>query len=251
MFNSCTSPACFLAGQGELISLPLITLAGLVDSLNPCAIAMIILLLTYLVIFGKRPERVLPTGLIYIGAVFLTYLAIGLIFYKSFRLLNLNPLKFYFNKALASLLILAAILNIKDFFLPGVGPHLEIPQRTRPFLKKLTEKVSYSKKSFAYPAAGLLGVFVTILETPCSLPIYVGTANILAQSGLPKLAVFAYFLYYNFLFTLPLSIILLLAWKGSGWRIIELQEWQHRGKRWMKLFLGLLLLLMGIWLAVW
>ncbi|MBI4999833.1 GAP family protein [Candidatus Gottesmanbacteria bacterium] len=245
MVNSCTSPACFLAGNGGLVSLPLITLAGLVDSLNPCAIAMIILLLTYLVIFGKRPERVLPTGLIYIGAVFLTYLLIGLVFYQTFSQIGqIEQIRFYLNKILGSLLILAAILNIKDFFLPSVGPHLEIPATTRPFLKKLTERVSY-------PAAAALGVLVTILETPCSLPIYVGTANILSQSGLGTLGVLGYFGYYNFLFILPLLIILLLVWQGSEWKIIELQDFQHRGKRWMKLALGVLLLGMGGWLVLW
>ena len=240
----CTGAACNLAQNGGIISLPLVTLAGLVDSLNPCAIAMIILLLTYLVIFAKKPKRVLPTGLLYIGAVFLTYLAIGLIFYKSFRLLNLTPLRFYFNKILGSLLVLTGFINIKDFFLPSFGPHFEIPKTTRPFLKRLAERISY-------PTAGLLGIFVTILETPCSLPIYVGTANILAQSGLAKPVVFAYFLYYNFLFILPLLLILFLVWRGSEWRIIELQELEHKGKRWMKLSLGLLLLVMGIWLVLW
>lgn len=240
----CTAAACVLAQNGRLVSFSLVTLAGLVDSLNPCAITMIILLLTYLVIFGKKRERVLPTGTIYIMAVFLTYLAIGLFFYKSFRLLNLSPIRFYFNKILGLLLLLAGVINIKDFFLPKFGPHLEIPGRARPFLKRLTEQVSY-------PTAGLLGVFVTILETPCSLPIYAGMANILAQSGLPKLLVLTYFLYYNFLFILPLILILLLVWKGREWRIIELQDWQHKGKKWMKLSLGLMLLLMGIWLMVW
>ena len=240
----CTGAACSLAQNGGLISFPLVTLAGLVDSLNPCAVAMIILLLTYLVIFANKPKRVLPTGLIYIGAVFLTYLIIGLVFYKSFRFLSLSPIRFYFNKTLGLLLLLAGFINVKDFFLPTVGPHLEIPHRTRPFLKKLTERASYQ-------AAGLLGVFVTILETPCSLPIYIGTANILARSGLGRLQVLIYFLYYNFLFILPLLLILFLVWKGSQWRIIELQDLEHKGKRWMKLSLGLLLLMMGIWLILW
>lgn len=240
----CTGAACSLARNGAVISFPLVTLAGLVDSANPCAIAMIILLLTYLIIFGKKKERVLPTGLLYIGAVFLTYLFIGFLFYESFRWLNLGPLRFYINKILGLVLLLAGLINIKDFFLPQFGPHLEIPPKTRPFLKRLAERISY-------PTAGLLGIFVTILETPCSLPIYVGTANILAQSGLAKPVVFAYFLYYNFLFILPLLLILFLVWRGSEWRIIELQELEHKGKRWMKLSLGILLLLMGIWLILW
>lgn len=244
MGDTCSSPACFLAQNGGLISLPLITLAGLVDSLNPCAITMIILLLTYLVIFGKQPKRVLPTGLIYIGSVFITYLVIGLVFYQTFsQISQIGQIRFYLNKILGSLLLLAGLINVKDFFLPQIGPHLEIPQKTRPFLKKLTEKVSY-------PTAAILGVLVTIFEAPCSLPIYVGTANILAQSGLGTLGVLGYFGYYNLLFTLPLWIILLIIWKGSEWKIVELQDFEHRGKRWMKLSLGALLLVMGVWLIL-
>lgn len=245
MINSCSSPTCFLAQNGGLVSFPLVTVAGLVDSLNPCAIAMIILLLTTLVIFGKQRERVLPTGFIYIGAVFLTYLLIGLFFYRTFsQISQIGQLRFYLNKILGVLLLLAGLINVKDFFWPAIGPHLEIPQRTRPFLKKMTGKASY-------PMAGLLGVLVTVLETPCSLPIYVGTANLLAQAGLGTGGVLAYFAYYNFLFVLPLLILLLLVWKGSEWRILELQDFEHRGKRWMKLALGGLLLVMGGWLILW
>lgn len=239
----CTTVACSLAKNGGLVSFPLVTLAGLVDSLNPCAITMIVLLLTYLVIFAKKPERVLLTGLVYIASVFLTYLFIGLFFYKSINFLNITPVRFYINKILGSILLLAGMINVKDFFFPQIGPHLEIPAQTRPFLKKLTQNVSY-------PMAAVLGVLVTVLETPCSLPIYIGTATILANAGLAGLVVLFYFLYYNFLFVLPLLLILLLVWKGSEWRVIELQDFEHRGKKWMKLSLGILLLLMGSWLVL-
>ena len=136
---------------------------------------------------------------------------------------------------------MAGLINVKDYFFPNIGPHLEIPEKTRPFLKKLSEQASL-------PAAALLGVLVTLLETPCSLPIYVGTAKILADAGLSSLGVLGYLVYYNFLFTLPLWIILLIVWRGSEWKIVQLQDFQHRGKKWMKLGLGLMLLVMGIWL---
>ncbi len=238
----CTSAGCELAKGGGLVSFPLVTVAGLVDSLNPCAITIIILLLTYLIIFAKRPERVLPTGLIYIGSVFLTYLVIGLLFYQSIsQISQIGQIKLYVNKALGLLLLLAGVINVKDFFFPEIGPHLEVPNFARQFLERMTKKVSY-------PMTAVLGVLATILGSPCSLPIYVGTVHILSQSGLSTLTVLLYFLYYNFLFTLPLTIILLVVWKGSELRILDLQDFQHRGKRWMKLALGVLLLAMGLWL---
>ena len=56
---ACTNAVCQLAKNGGLVSFPLVTIAGLIDSLNPCAITMIVLLLTSLIIFSKRKERVL------------------------------------------------------------------------------------------------------------------------------------------------------------------------------------------------
>jgi cytochrome c biogenesis protein CcdA len=226
-----------------------ITIAGLIDSLNPCAIAMIILLLTYVIVFAKKKDRVLPTGLLYILAVFLTYFAIGIVFYKSFRMLDLSPARQIINRVLTTLLLLAGLINIKDFFFPAIGPHLEIPKGFYPFLRRLAEKVSY-------PAAFLLGVLVTVVETPCSLPIYAGTANILAKTDLARVAVVIYFLYYNFLFVFPLLAIVFLVWKTSdwqtaSWRIVELQGWQHQNRKFAKLAMGILLILMGAWLFLW
>lgn len=239
---ACTSAGCELAKNGGLVSLPLVTVAGLVDSLNPCAIGIIILLLTSLIIFAKKPQRVLPTGLLYIFAVFLTYLALGLIFYQSFTKINIAPFRFYFNKTLGSLLFLAGVINLKDFVFPQIGPHLEVPDFGKRYLQKMARTVSY-------PMAFILGILVTILGTPCSLPIYVGTVHILSRSGLGILGILGYFIYYNFLFILPLLIILLLVWKGNEWKLIEFQDLEHRGKRWMRLALGILLLGMGIWLV--
>ena len=76
--GECTRLACYLAGKEQLISLPMVTVAGLVDGVNPCAIGMMVMLLGYLLVFAKKPERVIKTGLLYVGTVFATYLVVGL-----------------------------------------------------------------------------------------------------------------------------------------------------------------------------
>lgn len=237
----CSSVACFLERQGGLVSFPLVTIAGLVDGINPCAIGMIILLLGYLLVFAKKPEKVLPLGVAYITTVYLTYLVIGLFFFKTVSFLSFHQWSQWFERILAVALLLAGLVNIKDFFLPKAPIHLEIPQRTRKYLFALIEKATL-------PAIMVLAVLVTLLETPCSLPIYAGTAMILAGSGLPTIGVVGYFLYYNFLFVLPLIVILFLTWKGK--QIVELKEWEHKHKRTMKLSLGLLLVLMSAYLLL-
>jgi len=239
--ESCTAAGCYLEQHGGLVSFPLVTLAGLVDGINPCAIGMILLLLGYLLVFAKKPKMVLPLGLVYIITVYLTYLLVGLFFLKSINFLNLTPYRFTFEKFIGTVLLFAGLINIKDFLAPQLPIHLGIPVSSRKYLLSLVEKASL-------PAVILLAILVTLLETPCSLPIYVGTITVLSQSGLPLTAILGYFLYYNFLFVLPLLVILFLVWRGR--EMINLKEWEHKAKRWMKLSLGILLVLLAAWLLI-
>lgn len=242
--TGCTRVACWLSSQGGLVSFPLITIAGLVDGINPCAIGMMVMLLGYLLVFGQGEKknverRVLMIGLIYIITVFLTYLSVGLLFYTSIAALHLDLLRSWVNPVLGVALLIAGAIQVKDFFKPEWPIHLRIPTASKEKLMPLIEKASV-------PATIVLGILVTLLETPCSLPIYVGTATILAQSGLAIPFIVGYFFYYNFLFVLPLIIVLVLVWRAK--KVMQMKEWEHKAEKWMKLAIGIVLAIMGAWL---
>lgn len=239
--EECTRVACFLAEQGGLVSIPLVTVAGLVDGINPCAIGMMVMLLGYLMVFAKKPGRILITGLVYIISVFITYLVVGLGFYSIVSRFDFTGEARVLNVVVGAILMGAGIIQIKDFLGFEWGPHLRIPTASKARLLTLIEKVTI-------PATILLGVLVTLLETPCSLPLYVGTATILAQSGMAMPFVVMYFLYYNFLFVLPLIVVLLVVYRGK--KLVDVKEWEHKAKRWMHLSLGLVLSVMGLWLLL-
>lgn len=237
----CTRIACYLAGREDFLSLPLITVAGLVDGINPCAIGMMVMLLGYLLVFAKEPKRVWKTGLLYVGSVFVTYLVVGLGLYNVVSQFDLSGGAKILNYTIGGILIAAGLIQLKDFLGIEGGPHLRIPTASKERLEKLVMQVSY-------PATVVLGILVTLLETPCSLPIYVGTATILSQSGMAFPLVMLYFLYYNFLFVLPLIVVLVVLWRGR--RLVEVKEWEHKAKRWMHLALAVVLLAMGGWLVL-
>ena len=239
--GDCTAVGCFLEKNGGLVSFPLVTIAGIADGINPCAIGMMVMLLGYLLVFAKKPKEVIKIGLIYISTIFVTYLMIGLIFYSFVtqiqQLISINVV----NKVIGGVLGVAALIMLKDVVWPDSPIHLRIPGTSKERLMKLIEKVSI-------PGVILLGFLVTILETPCSLPLYVGTATVLSNSGLAWPIIVAYFLYYNFLFVLPLLVVLYVVWRGK--KIVEIKEWEHKAEKWMKLSLGSLLLLMSLWLLL-
>ncbi len=241
MAIECTRLACYLQGKEQFLSFPMITVAGLVDGINPCAIGMMVMLLGYLLVFANKPERVVKTGLLYVGTVFVTYLVVGLGLYSFVSQFDLSGGAKVLNWVVGGALALAGLIQFKDFLGIEGGPHLRIPISSKERLQSLVEKTSY-------PTTIVLGILVTLLETPCSLPIYVGTAAILSSSGMAFPIVVAYFLYYNFLFVLPLLIVLVVMWRGR--RLVEMKEWEHRAKRWMHLGLAVVLLAMGAWLLL-
>jgi cytochrome c biogenesis protein CcdA len=215
--------------------------AGLVDGINPCAIGMMVMLLGYLLVFAKKPERVIRTGLLYVGTVFVTYLVVGLGLYSVVSQFDLSGSAQALKWVIGGILLVAGLIQLKDAAGIEAGPHLRIPTASKTKLMSLIEKVSY-------PTTILLGVLVTLLETPCSLPLYVGTATVLSQSGMPFALVVLYFLYYNLLFVLPLVVVLVVLWRGK--KLIEVKEWEHKAKRWMHLSLGVVLSLMAVWLLL-
>ncbi len=243
--ENCTAVGCYLAKQGGLVSFWLVTLAGLADGINPCAIGMIVTLLGYLIVFSnekkKAGELMLKLGLIYIATVFLTYLTVGLAFYQFVVVLQHSIWADMVSWVIGGGLLIAGLIQVKDFFWPESPIHLRIPGVSKKRLNGLVEKGSI-------PAVIVLGVLVTVLETPCSLPLYVGTATLLAGSGLPMIGVAGYFLYYNLLFVLPLIVVLVVMYKGR--EVVAMREWEHKMEKWMKLSLGVLLLGMAGWLLL-
>lgn len=225
--------------NNKKVTLPLIIVAGSIDGINPCAIGMLILLLGYLMVFAKTPERMLKTGIIYIITIFITYFLIGLIF--SQIIYHLVTWKYYwqvsriFLYVIAGLIILAGLINIKDFFWYGKGFSLGVKKEQAPILMKYIQKVSV-------PATIILSVLVTLFELPCSLPLYVGAVTLI--SGTFSLATVGYLLVYNIMFVLPLIVILIILLLSK--RVFEMKDWQERANKWMKLSMGLTQVGIGI-----
>ncbi len=65
-----------VANLGKL--LPAVVVTGLLDSVNPCAFAVILLLLAFLFTLRQSRQRILKQGGVYILMIFLVYFAIGL-----------------------------------------------------------------------------------------------------------------------------------------------------------------------------
>ncbi|MBK5106308.1 MAG: hypothetical protein JJE42_18860, partial [Burkholderiales bacterium] len=144
--------------EGGKWLLPLIGVAALIDSINPCAFSILLLTIAFLLSIGKIRSSVLAIGSAYILGIFLVYLLIGL---GLLQTLHIFDTPHFMAKVGASLLIVLGLINITKEFFPAFPLKLGIPHAAHQKIAVLMEKASV-------PTAVALGVLVGICEFPCT-----------------------------------------------------------------------------------
>lgn len=223
------------------ISLPVIVGAAVIDSINPCAFGVLIFLLAYLnKVFPKHPGKMALHGVVYTLGVFITYLVAGMILLPVISGLGQASVTAYI--VIGILVILAGLVEIKDFFWYGKGFSLAIFPEEAERIKMQVQHVG-KKLSTAF----FLGIFVAIVELPCTGAVYLAVLALMSVSGL-TIDNFTFLLLYNFIFVLPLLVIIALMYFGTT--ADEFHAWKERNKGLMRLLAGIVLILMGAWMIL-
>ena len=161
----------------------IITLA-LADAINPCALAVMTMVLVSILLTnpGKK-HKVLMGGLAFTSAVFLGYFFYGLVIIQLFKsFIEFTSLIYpYLTNTLAVLAILLGIFNIKDFirYKPG-GLATEMPMKFRPRVKQLIKKITSPRGAF------IIGILVTLFLLPCTIGPYIIASGTLSALALMK-----------------------------------------------------------------
>lgn len=208
-----------------------------IDAVNPCAIGVMILMVSAVLGAGKSLRKLIFLGLIYTGAVFVTYLVAGLGFLYFFSTIPLFVVE-YLSIIVGSIIIIAGILEIKDYFWYGKGFTLAIPVY-------FSHKIERMAGTTTTAGVAFLGFFVAAVELPCTGAPYLAIITLLSQDF--NFTAFLLLVIYNIIFVAPLLIILVLVFFG-----VELQKihaWKNMNKGLMRLAIGLLLVALG-WLLI-
>ncbi len=220
------------------ISLPLLTLViGGMDSFNPCAFFVLLFLLS-LMIHTRSRKRMLFIGGVFVlfsGAIYFLFMAAWLNVF-----LIIGQLKAITVTA-GGIALVAAAINIKDFFFFRKGVSLTIPEKSKP---RLFERMRNLIKSPTVPAmaAGtiILAVTANAYELLCTAGFPMIYTRILTLHNLPPVWYYLYLALYNIVYVIPLAAIVLVVTVTLGAR--KLTEWQ--GRR-LKLVSGLMMLFLG------
>jgi cytochrome c biogenesis protein CcdA len=222
----------------DLPTLGLVLGSAAIDSINPCAIGVLILMISVVLGSGKSIKRMLILGGAYILAIFITYLVAGLGLVYFFSAIPIVIAE-YLSIAVGILVILAGMLEIKDYFWYGKGFSLQIPHY---FAQKIQE---WSASSTTVVGVMLLGAFVAAVELPCTGAPYLAIITVLRINF--DWTAFGLMIIYNIVFVAPLLAI--LGAVAAGAKLSKVQKWKEDSKGGMRLAIGLLLIGLG-WILI-
>ena len=221
------------------LGLPLFTvILGLVDGFNPCAMWVLIFLLSMLVNLRDRKKMFLIGGLFVAvsGVVYFAFMAAWL---NLFLLIGVSRAIQLLLGAIAAIM---GLLNVKDFFAFGRGLSVGIPEAAKPGIYAQVRRILRAENlSGALAAVVVLALLVNTVELLCTAGLPAIYTRVLTMYALPTPAYYAYLGLYNLAYIADDSLMLTVA-------VVTLsrEKLQEKGARWLKLVSGVVMLGLGI-----
>lgn len=229
-----------LRRRGEGFTIGAVLAAGLVDGINPCVFATLVFFISLLTLSHARRHTLFWVGIAYCTACFISYFALGFGLFRFLHLLNgFQEVRSALEWALIVLLLLFAFLSFRDAWrFRNSGKAKDIVLQLPDSLKRRIHDVMKRGLSYRFliPGAFLTGILVTLMESVCTGQVYVPTLALLSREFGVGSRWFFYLLLYNIMFIVPLLVIFVAAWRGTG--VPALIRWSKAHVVWSKMVLG-------------
>jgi glutaredoxin len=220
----------------EKITWGVLVSAALVDSINPCTIAVMAMLLAT-ILLQKGRKKVVAAGLVFVVVIFISYMLMGLGILQTITASGLIDI-FYL-----AVTVLAALITIVEFkayldYKPGFFS-VEMPMWLRPYTKRVIENVT------SLPTIAIAALFCSLFLLPCSSGPYLVVLSLLAKAKTANNLF--YLVIYNLFFILPLVIVTAIV--GIGLATPEqVSEIKDKHVRKTHLISGILMLIVLLFL---
>ena len=220
--------------SSKTLTISAVLSAAIIDAINPCAFAVLIILLT--TILGvKNRKRALLSGLAFSASIYISYFLMGLGLYSAIQAADFAR-SFYITVSILAIII--GLLNLKDYFWYGKWFVMEVPLAWRPRMKSLIRGITSPIGAF------MIGFLISLFLLPCTSGPYIVILGLLSSTtefgyALSLLAL------YNFVFILPMLIITLSIFFGFT-TADKAEEWRKKRIKVLHLVAGIIILLLGI-----
>ena len=220
------------------LTLGAVVSAALVDAINPCAFAVLIILLSTIAACHNR-RKALYAGLAFSASIYFSYLLMGL---GLLCAINAGGFTKGFYLIVAVLAIFIGLFNLKDYLWYGKWFRMEVPMSWRPRMKALLKSVT------SVPGAFLIGFLISLFLLPCTSGPYLVILGLLSNVATKQVG-FLLLLLYNFIFILPMLGITLGVYFGFT-TTEKTEEWRIRKLKVLHLIAGFIILLLGIGMLI-
>jgi len=216
-------------GTGTQLTLVVLIGAAIVDSINPCTITVMVLLLG-VILMSEGKKKMLLAALTFITVIFVSYFLMGLGILTAISNTGLVTAFYYVVTAAAFLLALMEF-NAYLRYKPGFFS-VEMPMFLRPYLKNVM------KSATSIPGVAVAALVCSLFLLPCSSGPYLMVLSMIAESV--TVQALLYLVLYNFIFILPMAIIALAVYLGRT-SVEEIGDMRERYIRQIHLISGLIL----------
>lgn len=225
--------------EASELGLPLFTLAlGLLDGFNPCAMWVLLFLLSLLVRLKDRRRMAMVAGTFVLasGAVYYAFMAAWL---NVFLFVGMSEA---LRIGLAVLAMLIGFINVKDFFAFRRGVSLSIPESAKPGLYARARAILKAESLPASLAAvAVLAVVVNFVELLCTAGLPAIYTAVLTQYELSPLAHYGYLGLYILAYIADDALMV-----GTAVLALGSGKLDERGGRRLKLLSGGVMLALGL-----
>ncbi|MFO0821959.1 MAG: hypothetical protein U0792_02380 [Gemmataceae bacterium] len=229
--------------KADEVSLPALTVVlGGLDSFNPCAFFVLLILLGLMLHTGSRPKMML-VGAVFVfisGLVYFLFMAAWLNLFFLVGHLRIITL------AAGAIAVVAAVINIKDYFWFKQGVTLSMTDTARSRL--VGRMTALMSKSGFFPVVlgtAALAFAANLYELLCTSGFPLVYTRVLTLRELPAASYYGYLALYNVIYVTPLFLIVVVfSFTLSSHKLTEYQG------RVLKLVSGLMMLALGMILVV-
>jgi hypothetical protein len=228
----------FGALSAEGLGLPLFTVAiGLIDGFNPCAMWVLLFLLSLLVNLRDRRRIIVIAGtFVFVsGAVYFAFMAAWL---NVFLIVGFSRA---LQVAVGLIAVLIGVVHVKDFFSFNQGVSLSIPDAAKPGLYARTRRVIQAENMLgALVGVTVVAMLVNLVELLCTAGLPAVYTQILASRSLSAAQYYLYLLLYNLAYIIDDALMV-----GIVVYTLSRHKLKESTGRWLKLLSGSVILVLG------
>lgn len=204
------------------LSLPMLTVAlASLDAFNPCAFFVLLFLLSLLV-HARNRRRMLLIGGVFVfcsGLIYFVFMAAWLNLFLLVGELRIMTL------LAGGLALLMGGLNIKDYLWFQRGPSLSIASEAKPPLfKRMRQLIGAERLPTLLAGTVALAIVANSYELLCTAGFPMIYTRTLTLHSLSTSGYYFYLAFYNFIYVLPLLLIVLAFVRTLGSRKLQERE---------------------------